>query len=62
LEILNTAQAQVQVAQYIDQTQRALQCDLLVESLNTPMAHSVETVLAALHKQDVLEIQVLPLQ
>jgi uncharacterized protein (DUF1778 family) len=62
LEILNTAHAQVLVAQHIAVELRVLRYDLLVESLNTPTAHLAETVLAALHKQDVLEIQVLPLQ
>jgi uncharacterized membrane protein affecting hemolysin expression len=62
LEILNTAHAQVLVVQHIDQTQRAHQCEHLAESLNMPTALSVETVLVAHRKQDVLEIQVLPLQ
>jgi hypothetical protein len=62
LEILNTAHAQVLVAQHIDQTQRVLRCEHLAESLNMPTALSVETVLVTLHNQDVLEIPVLPLQ
>jgi uncharacterized membrane protein affecting hemolysin expression len=62
LGILNTVHAQVLVAQHIDQTSRAHQCEHLVESLNMPTALSVETVLVTLHNQDVLEIQELPLQ
>jgi hypothetical protein len=61
LEILNTAHAQVQVAQHIAVELRVLQCEHLAESLTMPMALSVETVLAAHRKQDVLEIQGLPL-
>jgi propanediol dehydratase small subunit len=60
--ILNTVHAQVLVAQHIGRTLRAHQCEHWAELLNMPTARSVETVLAAHRKQDVLEIQELPLQ